>query len=112
MIAPIKHIQPIQRVLTRVAVHDVEEHNNVHRVGRVDELFQIFGRAVSRGGGEEVVDLVAEGGVVGVLHDGHQLDHVIAAVCNPGQRVPRELLVAGDFRLRTRDAHMGLIDTG
>lgn len=60
-------------------------------VGGIDELLELFGRAEAGRDGEEVGDLVAEGGVVGVLHHGHQLNGRVARLLDVGQQVLSEL---------------------
>src|SRR5688572_14705268 len=111
MVRPVKLIQAIKNVLGGVAVDHIKENNNAHFMCRVDQLFEILGWAVSTTGGKEVVDLVAEAGVVGMFHDGHQLDSVEPEVLYPLEHVPREFLVSADAELGRRDADMGLVDT-
>jgi hypothetical protein len=46
----------------------------------INQLLQILGGPVATARREEVVHLVPEAGIVGMLHDGHQLDSVVAKV--------------------------------
>jgi hypothetical protein len=92
-------VKAVEDVLGGVAVDDVQQYDQAETVGRVNELLEVLGGAVATAGCEEAVDLVAETGVVSVLHDGHELDHVVAQVFDAGQHVLGELLVGGDAEL-------------
>jgi hypothetical protein len=56
-----------------MTVNDVEKHGKTHAMCGVDEALEVLGRSVSRRDGEERGDLVAERGVVRVLHNGHPM---------------------------------------
>ena len=110
MVGSVEHVEPVEAVLARVAVHDVQQHDDAHAVRGVDEFAQVVRRAVPAAGGEEARDLVAEAGVVGMLHDRHQLDHVVPEVLDAWQDVAGEFLVRADAQLRRRDAHVRFVD--
>ena len=112
VVATVEHVQAVEDVLGGVRVHDVQQDGDAHAVGGVDEFFEVFGVAVAGGGGEEGVDLVAEGGVVGVFHHRHQLDGVVSQVSYPGEGVLGEFFVGCDFGLRGGDADVGFVDAG
>ena len=71
-------VEALGEVLDGVGVDDVQQDGEAEAVGGVDEVLEVLGRAEARGRGEEVRDVVAEGAVVGVLLDGHELDGVVA----------------------------------
>jgi len=59
---------------------------------------------VATGDGKEVCDLIAKAGVVCVLHDGHELDAVVAEVLDPWEDVVSEVVIGGDLALWRRDS--------
>ena len=76
----------------------------------IDQLFQIVWEAVATAGSEEAVDLIAKTGIVCVLHDGHELDGVVAKVFDARQDVVGELLVGCDLWIGRGDANMSLVN--
>ena len=66
-------------------VDDVHDHGDVGPVRRVDQLFQLFRRAEPGRTGEKVRDVIAERSVIGMLHDGHELNRVVAGLDDAGQ---------------------------
>lgn len=112
VVAAIEHVQPIQHILGRVAVDDVEQDGDAHAVRGVNQLLQVVWESVAAAGREEAVDLVAKACIVGMLHDGHQLDDVVSQVLNPGEVVLRKLLVCSDFGFGGGNADMGFVYAG
>lgn len=109
VIGAIKLVETIEHVLGCMAVDDIKEYNNAHAVRSVNELLEILGRAISAARREEVVDLVSKTGVVGVLHDSHQLDHVVAKILDAGKHGPGELLVGCNPLVGAGDTNMSLV---
>src|SRR2546425_9131197 len=62
-------------------------------VAAVDEFHELSGRAVAAGGGEIAESLVAPGPVVGMLHDGKQLDVGVAEVFDVGDELAGKFAV-------------------
>ena len=112
VIAAVELVQTVKHVLGRVTVDDIQQDGDSQAVGRVHQLFQIIGQAVATAGGKEAVDLVAETGVVGVLHDCHELNDVVAKVLYARQNVVSEFFVARDLWVGRRNADVGLVDAG
>ena len=110
MISTVELIQTIKHVLGRMAVHDIKQHNEAQAVRHIDQLLEILGLTVPAAGGEEVVDLVAKAGVVGMLHDGHELNGIVAQSLDAREHVLGELLVRGNAQLGRRNADVGLVD--
>lgn len=54
MVAPVKVVQPVGRVVRSVRVHDVEQDGQAEAVRRVDQLFELFRRACRAEGGRLV----------------------------------------------------------
>lgn len=99
VVCAIKLVQAVQDVLGSVTVNNIEKNNESQAVSRVDQLLQVLRRAISAAGGEEVVDLVAEAGIVGVFHDGHELDGVVTQALDAWEHVLGEFLVGGNPEL-------------
>ena len=110
VIGTVKLIQAIKDVLGGVTVDDVEQHNNAQGVGSIHQLLEILGRAVSAAGSEEAVHLITETGIVGVLHDGHELNGVVSQVLDAGKHVLCELFISSHLALRGGNADVGLVD--
>jgi hypothetical protein len=111
VVAAVEHVQSIEDVLGCVTVDNIEQNCDAHAVRSVDELLEIIGEAISTTRSEEAVDLVAETGVVCVLHDSHELDGVVTQMLDSGEDVLCELLVCGDLALRRGDTDVCLVDT-
>ena len=60
---------------------------------------------------KKVGHVVAEGAVVGVLHDGHELDGVVAEGFDAGEDVGGELVVGADFFFFGGHADVGFVDS-
>ena len=78
VISAIKHVDPIDNILGRMAVNNIQKNHQTHAVGGINKLLQILGVSIATAGRKEIVDLVAETGIVGMLHDGHQLDGIVS----------------------------------
>ena len=101
---------PVLLVRARVAVDDVEDHEQPQPVRDVDEPLEVVRGAAARGHRERRGHVVAEGAVVGVLGDGHQLDRVVARPGDPGEDAVGEVGVGGDVRVLGGHADVGLVD--
>jgi len=100
MVAAIKHVQAVQYIFGCMAVDNIEQDSNTHPMSSIDQFFQVVWGPVATAGRKEAVDLIAKACIVCVLHNGHQLNHVVSQVLNPGEDVLCELLVGSDFGLR------------
>ena len=74
----VEHIDALGGVLDGVGVDQVQQDPDAHRVGLVDQILQVLGFAEPGGCGIEVGHLVTERAVIGMLHDGHELNGVVA----------------------------------
>lgn len=92
-------------------MHNVKKDHEPQPMSRVDQLLQILWVTIAATRREEVVDLVPETGIVGVFHDGHELDGIIPKILDPGKHIGCELLVRCHLIFRGRDAHMSFVDT-
>ena len=76
------------------AADPVEDHADAGLVAGVNEVHELLGVAVARGGGVVAGGLVAPGAVKGVLVDGHDLDVGVAHVLDVGNELVGEVVVA------------------
>ena len=106
----VKFVQALPGVLAGVGMDHIQQHGDAHFVGGVDEHFQLLGLAEPGGSGKEIGDLVAEGSIVGMLHDGHDLNGVVAQRLDPGQNVDPEFFVRAHLALFLSHADVALVD--
>lgn len=111
VIGAVEFVQTIKNILGGMAMDDIQKDDKAQAVGGVDELLQVFRRTVPTARCKEVVDLVAETGIIGMLHDGHELDNVVAEALDSWEHVLGEFLVGGDSELGRRDTNVCLIHT-
>mmetsp|Transcript_38602 Transcript_38602/g.114640 ORF Transcript_38602/g.114640 Transcript_38602/m.114640 type:complete len:500 (+) Transcript_38602:1140-2639(+) len=109
-VGAIKHVDAVDRVLRRMRVHDVHEHDKAEPMRLVNERLELLGSAAARGSCKEVGHVVAERAVVRVLLDCHDLDGVVAELADARQHVPAELKVRVDLGLGARHADVALVD--
>ena len=83
-------------VLDRVGMNEIKEDDDAEPVGFINERAQLIRSAEAAGGSEEVGDVIAEGPVVRVLGDGHELDGIVAELSDAWEDVVTELLVGAD----------------
>ena len=99
-------------VFNGVGVDEVDDDGDAGLVAGVDEVFEFFGGAEAGGGGEEAGDVIAEGGVVGVFDDAHDLEGVVAGVDDAGEGVFAEFVVGSDFGFFLGHADVGFVYDG
>ena len=75
----------------------IHDYTQSHSVGGVDKALQLLRGAEARGRREEGGDVVAEGAVVWMLHDGHELHGVVAGLLDAREHVVAELGVGSDL---------------
>lgn len=109
-VRPVELVQPVQNVFTRVRVDDVQQDEYSQFVSSVDEPLELLRRAVAARSGVEARHLIAEAGVIRVLHYGHQLDGVVALSHDVWQYVLGEVVVRSDLVFTSRYSHMALVD--
>ena len=112
VVGVVEHVQPVRHILRRVRVNHVQQDCDTHAVCSVNQLLEFVRSAIATAGGEEAVDLVAERSVVGVLHDGHELDDVVSEVLDAWKYILCELLVRRDLGIRAGDTDVCLVDPG
>ena len=102
--------QALGLVVHAVAVDDVHHHGDALAVGVVHQALELLGRAEAGAQGEEIGHLVAEGTVVGMLLQGHDLEGVVAEFLHLRKDGGAEVLERGDLLLLGRHADVAFID--
>ena len=80
----VEHIDSLGGILHRVGVDHVQQYPDPHGMGSIDQVFQVLGLTEPAGCGKEIRHLIPEAAVIGVLHDGHELNGIVAIVLDPG----------------------------
>ena len=111
VVRAVELVEAVQHVHARVAVHDVQHHEDAVAVRHVHQLFEFFGRAEAAARREEVGHVVAEAAVVDVLHHGHQLDRRVARFNDLRKHVDSEVLVAVHYTQFGTHTDVALVDT-
>ena len=89
---------------------DIDNDLDAHAVSLVNQVLELFRSALARGDGEEAGDVVAETGVVSVLLDSHELDHIVAGLLDSRQDFVGVVLVVAYAASFVRHADVRLID--
>jgi hypothetical protein len=112
VISAIKIIKSVENVLRSVAMHDIEKNYNTHAMSSVNQLLEVLRRSVSTACSKEAVDLIAKASIVSMLHDSHELDHVVVKGLDSRKHILGELLVGSDTLFRCGDSNVGFINAG
>ena len=110
VVRSVKLAQAFRRVFHAVAVHDIHNDGYPLSVGVVHQGFELFGRAKSGAQGKEIGDLVAEGAVVRVLLQGHDLDGIVTQGLDLGKNVFAEFFKRAHFLLLRGHANVALVN--
>jgi hypothetical protein len=62
------------------------------------------GHTISTRGSKETGDLISEGCIVSMFHDGHELDHIVTEFVDPGQDIGGEFRKGADAMFCGGDA--------
>lgn len=100
VISAVELVQRIKDILGGVTVDNIKKNHESHTVGSIDKLLQVLWGAITAASCKEIVDLITETGIVGVLHDSHELDDIVTESLDPGKHVLGEFFVCGDLELR------------
>mmetsp|Transcript_6310 Transcript_6310/g.10708 ORF Transcript_6310/g.10708 Transcript_6310/m.10708 type:complete len:559 (+) Transcript_6310:975-2651(+) len=110
VVRPVEVLDPVVHVVGGVRVHQVDHDLDAEPVGLVNQVLEVVGGAGARRHSKKSGDVVAEAGVVGVLLDGHQLDHVVAVLLAAGQVVVGEVAVGAHAPELLSHAHVALVN--
>ena len=110
VLAPVETAQALGLVVHAVRMDDIHDHGDMAPVRLVHQGLELLGRAETRTQGKEIGHLVAEGAVIRMLLQGHDLDDVIAQGGHPGQHIAAELVETGHLPLLRRHADVALVD--
>ena len=105
-----KVAQPLVLILHGMAVYDVHDHGNAHRVSLVDERLQFLRRAETAAGSEETAHMIAETAIVRVLLHCHNLYAVVTLMSYARQYIVAELDIAAHLLLVLGHSDVALID--
>ena len=106
----VKHVDALDGVLDGVRVYQIEQDGDAEFMGAVDQVLEILGIAEAAGSGEKAGDLITEGTVIGVFHDRHELNGVVAEIFHPRQNIVRKLTVSARTVFLGRHTDVGFID--
>ena len=110
IVRAVKLIDTLPGVGSSMRMNNIQQHGNSHLMGGIDQRPQLIRCAVLGGSGKEIRHLVAKGSIVRMLHDGHDLNGVVAQRLDPGQCILPELVVRADLSLLLGHADMALVD--
>ena len=106
----IEHIDTLSSVLYRMRMNQIQQHTDTHVMGFVNQILQILGLAEPGTGCVEICDLVAEASIVGMLHNGHQLDGIVTGFFYMGQDNVCKLTVSTDASFFLRHTDMRFVN--
>ncbi len=112
VIRAVKKGQAFVRVLDAMAVDDVHDYGNALAVGVVYQCLEFIRGAEAGTQGKEIGHLIAEGAVIGMLLQSHDLDGVVAEFLNARKDIPAEFLEGAHFLLFSCHADVALVDEG
>ena len=110
VLATVEAREAFRLVVDAVAVDDVHHHRDALSVGVVDKALELLGRAETGAQRIEIGHLVAEGTIVRVLLQSHDLDRVVTELLDLRQDIPAEILERGHAFLLRAHADMAFID--
>lgn len=84
VVGAIKLIKTVQNIFRRMTVDYIQQYNQPKPMGSINKLLQILWRAVSTASCEKAVDLIAKTRIIGMFHDCHELDDVVAEIFDTG----------------------------
>lgn len=93
-----------------MGMHKIDDNLDAPSMSLIDKFFELIRFAEPAGNTEEIADMVAEGTIIWVLQDGHQLDHVVALGFDNGQHNVFEMFVSVDLRWDTAHPDVALVD--
>ena len=93
-----------------VGVDDIHDDGDALLVGRINEFLEFFGSSESAGGSEEGAHMIAEGAIVRMLLNGHNLDAVVAVLDDARQHIVFELAVGAHFLGVLSHSDVALVD--
>ena len=106
----VKFAEAFRRVFHAMAMDYVHDYGYALAVGVVHQSLEFLRRAKTGAEGKEVGHLVAEGAVIRMLLQGHNLDGVIAKLLDAGKDFRAEFFKRTNFFLLRGHADMALID--
>ena len=93
-----------------VGVDKVNNDPQPQPVSGIDQLFELLRSSETVGNGKKVGNVIAETGIIGVIHHCHQLQRVVIGFCNTGQDIFLKLFESADFFLLLSHSDVGFVD--
>ena len=106
----IKTGNAIALVLHAVGVDEINDHGQPEAMGGIDEFLEFLRSAKPRAGGEKATHMIAEGTVVGMLQNPHDLHRIITTGDDTGQDAVLEFQIGPYFGLFLGHADVGFVD--
>lgn len=107
----IELIQSVLNIFASMRVYNVQQYVETKAMRLINAFFQFIGVAVAAGSGIKTSDLISETGVVGMLHDGHQLNGIVPLAHNTRQHIFGEIIVRSHLEFLGGDAHMAFVNS-
>ena len=93
-----------------MGVDDIHDDKQPEPVRLVDQRAQVIRSAEARRWGKEIGHLIPEGAVVGMLHDRHELQGVVALLLDHRQHILHKLPIGTDLLLLRCHPDVALVD--
>ena len=106
----VKFIDALPGILAGMGMYHIQKHRDPHFMGSIHQLFQLLRHAEPRGCGEKVGHLIAKAGIIGMLHDRHDLNGIVAQFFYPGQDILPEFFVRADLSFLLRHTDVAFVD--
>ena len=110
VVGAVKLVDALPGIFGGVGMDHVQKHRQTQLMGLVHQGLQFLRGAEAGGGGKEIGHLVAEGGIIGMLHNGHDLDGIVAQSLDPGQNPLPKFIIGTHPGLLLGHANVALID--
>ncbi len=110
VIRSVKIGQALQRIFHTVAVDNIHDDGDALAVGVVHQGLELLRGTKTRAEGKEIAHLIAEGTVIRMLLQGHDLQGIVAQFFYTRKDIPAEFLKGAHFFLLRRHANVALVD--
>ncbi len=110
IVRAVKFRQTFQGVFHAVAVYDVHDDGNAFAMGVIHQGLEFLRGAEAGAQGEEIAHLIAEGTIIRMLLQGHDLQGVVAQLFHARQHILAEFLEGAHLFLFRRHAYVAFIN--
>ena len=106
----VEHIDAFCGILHSMGVHHIQQHAQTQLMGLVDQIFQVLRLTEPAGSGVKIGHLITKAAVIGVLHNGHQLNGIVTCFFDAGQHKLGKFAVGAHLALFLSHTHVGFVD--